>query len=207
MDSAVRIGRVWADRAHRFTAIGLIGLTVVSGIVATAGIGDMLLHNRRRRNEWLAEQQVKTAAETAEAKRALARGEATEDQRLLINREAVAAQAAEEKKNRPGVFKRTTSWLFSGLATEDQKGGRLGAAASNVVDSVSETVNAAVGTEEANPGVLHAVQEKVAAHRRQEQWLDQAARSSGGPLDRQAQATVDAISNTTRGWTSWMTNR
>ncbi|WPH03075.1 Hypothetical protein R9X50_00594900 [Acrodontium crateriforme] len=207
MDSAVRIGRVWADRAHRFTAIGLIGLTVVSGIVATAGIGDMLLHNRRRRNEWLAEQQAKTAAETAEAKKALARGDATEDQRLLINREAVAAQAAEEKKNRPGVFTRTTSWLFSGLAKEDQKGGRLGAAASNAADSISETVNAAITTDDSNTSVLQAVQEKVAANRSQQQRLDQTAPSSGGPLDRHAQATSDAISTTTRSWTSWMTTR
>lgn len=41
----------------------------------------MVLHNRRRKGEWLAQKQAETAAATAEAKRALAAGERlTEEQ-------------------------------------------------------------------------------------------------------------------------------
>jgi predicted TIM-barrel fold metal-dependent hydrolase len=98
-DSVVRVGRIWADRMHRFTAMGLIGLTVVSGMVAVAGITDMLLHNRRRRNEWMAEQRAKSARDLIEAVEARERGEATEDQLLLINRERAAREAEEAKKN------------------------------------------------------------------------------------------------------------
>ena len=93
--------------------------------MATAGITDMLLHNRRKRNDWLAEQQAKSARDLADAKRAEMAGTITEDQMLLINRERAAVEAAEKKKNRPGVFKRVSEWLFSDLSKEEQKGGRL----------------------------------------------------------------------------------
>ncbi|KAK5169663.1 uncharacterized protein LTR77_005641 [Saxophila tyrrhenica] len=125
-DRTVRIGRAWADRAHRATAYGLIGLTVVSAMVFGAGAADMIIHNRRRRNEFMAEQRAKSAKELGEAKLALDAGRATEDQVLLINRERAAMEAEEAKRSRPGVFKRTTGWLFGGLSTEEQKGGRLG---------------------------------------------------------------------------------
>ena len=79
----------------------------------------MLLHNRRRRSEWLAEQKAKTAHDLAIAKQALAAGAVTEDQMLLINRERAAEEAAEAKRNRPGIFKRATGWLFSDVAKEE----------------------------------------------------------------------------------------
>lgn len=206
-DTVVRVGRVWADRAHRFTAVSLIGLTVVSGAVATAGITDMLLHNRRRRNEWLAEQQAKTAREVAEARRAQAAGSATEDQMLLINRERAADEAAEAKRNRPGVFKRATNWAFSGLSSEEQKGGRLGAAAAAVSGTASQVLPEEVQGQQHDRSVLQAVEEKVDAHRRQGEKVEEIVRPLGGPLDRQAQLALDSVSGSSRSWVSWVTGR
>ncbi|KAI7192582.1 hypothetical protein KC316_g6460 [Hortaea werneckii] len=204
-DSVVRVGRVWADRAHRFTAVGLIGLTVVSGAVATAGITDMLLHNRRRRNEWLAEQQVKSAKELAEAKMALSSGSATEDQILLINRERAADAAAEARKNQPGVFKRTTNWLFSGLSQEEQKGGRLGAtAAVNGPGSSMQHVKEEVHGQQHDRSTLELAEQQLNSKRRQGERVEEVVNPSGGPLDRQAQQTLDAVSDTSKGWFSWL---
>ncbi|KAK5128342.1 hypothetical protein LTR85_003010 [Meristemomyces frigidus] len=206
-DTVVRVGRVWADRAHRFTAVGLIGLTVVSGAVATAGIMDMLLHNRRRRNEWLAEQQAKSARDLAEARGAQATGTATEDQVLLINRERAAREAAEVKKNRPGMFKRTTNWLFSGLSTEEQKGGRLGAAAVAGSAAIAPAAVSEASGQQHDRSMLQAVEDKDEAHRRPGEKLEEIVRPAGGPLDRQAQHTLDTVTGASRSWISRLTGR
>ena len=205
-DTVVRVGRVWADRAHRATAIGLIGLTVVAGVVATAGITDMLMHNRRRRNEWLAEQQMKTAVATAEARQAMSQGRATEDQMLLINRERAAAEAAEAKRNRPGMFKRAGSYLFGELDKEEQKGGRLGAAASKIEQTVQPVKDELLGEKE-DLGILKTVEEKVESHRRQGEKAAEVVKPLGGPLDRQAEMAASTLSDTSKSWTSWFTRK
>ncbi|KAK3686860.1 hypothetical protein LTR37_019412 [Vermiconidia calcicola] len=204
-DKVVRVGRVWADRAHRATAFGLIGLTVVSGMVAVAGISDMMLHNRRRRNEWLAGQQAKTAIDLAEAKAAQAEGRVTEDQILLINRERAAAEAQEAKRNRPGMFKRARNYLFSGLSSEEQKGGKLGAGASAA--AASQVPREEILGEKEDRGVLKAVEEKVEANRRSGERVEEILRPVGGPLDRQAERVASAIAGTSQTWSSWITGR
>jgi len=206
-DKTVRIGRVWADRAHRVTAIGLIGLTVVSGAVATAGITDMLLHNRKRRKEWLAEKQAESARELVIARRAEVEGRATEDQMLLINRERAAAEAEETKKNRPGMFSRASNYLFSGLSEEEQKGGRLGAAAVEARATASELKSDAEAAFEEGKSTLQTIGDKIDGRQRQSESALVAINPSGGPLDRQADQAINAATKAARSWTSWITGR
>lgn len=200
-DQVVRIGRKWADRAHRVTAISLIGLTVVSAAVATAGISDMIIHNRRKRGEWLAEQQAKTARALAEARATqVAGGSLTEEQVLLINRERAAMEAEEARRNRPGIFKRATNWAFGGLSMDEQKGGRLrGNAPSNTTEKTYG--------EEPSGGVLQAVEERREESRTKVEKIEEAGRPLGGPLDWQAQSAADAISTTSRSWLSRITGK
>jgi len=199
---------VWADSAHRFTALGLIGFTVLAAAVATAGITDMLLHNRRRRNEWFAEQRAKSERDLAEARGALAAGTASEDQMLLINRERSAEEAAQAKKNRPGVFRRTSDWLFSGLSKEEQKGGKLGAAAAAVEASAADAgLVAPAPGQQHDRSVLQAVEDKVKANRRQGERVEEVVRPSGGPLDRYAASAAAAILTTEKSWEHWMFRR
>ncbi|KAF2863855.1 hypothetical protein K470DRAFT_84046 [Piedraia hortae CBS 480.64] len=66
-DKVLRLGRKWADRTHRATVFGIIGFTVVSAVVATAGTTDMIMHNRKRRAEWRAEQREMAEKAQAEA--------------------------------------------------------------------------------------------------------------------------------------------
>lgn len=201
-DKTIRIGRVWADRAHRVTAISLIGFTVVATVVATAGITDMMLHNRRRRKEWFAEKQAESAREYAVAKQAESYGVATEDQMLLINRARVAMESEEAKKNRPGMFKRAGTWL--GLAEEDKKSGRLSQTAASTTELVADSVQqGAESVAKEGRGVLHAVEQKVEENRRHAEHLQQTANPSGGLLDRQAQLAADSVTDRTRSWTSW----
>lgn len=205
-DTAVRVGRVWADRAHKVTAFSLIGLTIVAGVVATAGITDMLMHNRRRRNEWLAEKQAQSAAELLEARKAKSMGTITEDQMLLINRERVREAAEAEKKNEPGMFKRAGSYLWGGLEKEEQKGGKLGAAAAKAEEAAQPVKEQLLGSNE-DPGVLKAVEQKVASHRREGERVEEIVKPLGGPLDRQAESAANAVASSGKGWTSWLTGR
>ena len=197
-DKTVRIGRIWADRAHRVTAFSLVGLTVLSGAVATAGITDMLLHNRRRRNEWLAEKKAQTARDLEVAKQAEATGTASEDQILLINRERAAEEAAFAKKNRPGVVKRATSWLYGGLSEEEKKGGRL---SERVTRSSTTLVS-----EYQDTGVMQSPGKELEEFgRRQHVRIEEIVQPGDGPLDRQARLAVNAALNTTRSWRRWLT--
>ena len=175
-------------------------------MVAAAGISDMLLHNRRRKNEWLASKRAEEATEVAEARVALEEGRATQDQILFINRERAKYEAAEAKKNRPGILKRTTNWMFSGLSSEEQKGGKLGAGTVNAT-ATSHTPTEEMLGEREDKGVLQAVEEKVDANRRTGERVEEVLRPVGGPLDREAQRTANAVADTGRGWVSWLTGR
>ena len=205
-DTAVRVGRVWADRAHKFTAFSLIGLTVVAGVVATAGITDMLMHNRRRRNEWLAEKTAQSAAELLEARKAQNTGQITEDQMLVINRARVREAAEAEKQNQPGMFKRAGSYLFGGLEKEEQKGGKLGAAAAKAEEAMQPLKEKVMGQEESG-SVFKSVEQKLDSHRREGEKVLEVVKPMGGPLDRQAQSAANAVSGKNNGWFSWMTGR
>lgn len=195
----IRVGRVVADRAHRATAISLIGLTVVTGMVAAAGITDMLLHNRRRRNEWLAEKQAQSARDLKEAMDAATRGQATEDQVLLINRERAARAAEEDRRSRPGVWKRVSGWAFEGLEREERRGGKFGAEMEGKTEEV-------LGETE-DRGVLRAVGEKVEENRRSGKKVDEVLRPMGGPLDREAEAAAKSVEQSGKSWSSWIMGR
>jgi hypothetical protein len=164
----------------------------------------MLMHNRRRRNEWLAEKKAQSAAELLEARKAQSTGRITEDQMLLINRERVRAAAEEEKKNEPGMFKRAGNYLFGGLEKEEQKGGKLGAAAARAEEAAHPIKEKLLGQDE-DLGVLKSVEQKLDSHRREGEKVVELVKPLGGPLDRQAQAAANAV--TGKSWTSWLTGR
>lgn len=50
-DRMIDRGRVWADRAHRITAVGLIAATVLAGGLTIYATMDMMMFNKKRRAE------------------------------------------------------------------------------------------------------------------------------------------------------------
>ncbi|THX48195.1 hypothetical protein D6D08_10089 [Aureobasidium pullulans] len=234
-DSVVRVGRRWADRAHRLTAYSLIGLTgarvedergykgmnsitdvvstVISGVTASFAIGDMLMHNRRKRNEWLADQQAKHQVKINEARVAFNQGLADEDQILLLNQERTKVEAAELQKNRPGMISR----IFSSAPKEEQQGGNLGAAARAAASNVQDTASAAASEVQHTAtaakekvkdlGIVKAVEDKVEEHKWQKPQTVGAEAVIGGPLDREAAASVLAVQEKSKSWTNWLLRR
>ncbi|KAI9881278.1 MAG: hypothetical protein M1830_005564 [Pleopsidium flavum] len=236
-DKIVIRGRVWADRAHRVTALGLIGATGIAGAVAIFALGDMIIYNRRKRRDYFAEQSALHKTRLAEAKVAAARGAADEDQMLLINRERAADEAERARSAKNGVFKRTKEWLFSGLKNEE---GGIGGAALDVLgeEGLRKMGAEAEGTVSTEAAAMHPLAREVTTNvtegndgrpqlgrpagpesksqilkavdekRREGERALERQGAEAGSLDRLAENTTASTSTGSReGWTSWVTGK
>ncbi|ELR03280.1 hypothetical protein VC83_07286 [Pseudogymnoascus destructans] len=203
-DRVVMTGRVWADRAHRVTALGLIGVTCIAGAVTVYALGDMMIYNRRRRREYFAEQKAINEAATQDAAVALRSGTATAEQLKLLEQQrgqaavaaemrqkaqemrearanAAAAPVAAEKGEGKGIMASATGWLFKGLKTEDRPEVGYG-------NAVGER------------GVARAVE----ARRAEVAATEREREANGGPLDRLGTEEEEEGKG---GWTSFMTRK
>jgi hypothetical protein len=85
----------------------------------------MMIHNRRKRREYFAQQKALHDAAVYEAQTALRHGLANAEQLALIENEEMtkrvveAREAEKSQAAKDGVFARTKSWLFEGLKRED----------------------------------------------------------------------------------------
>lgn len=96
-DKIIDAGRRFFDVAHRWTVGGIVTFTVVAGVVSVYSVWDMVQYNRARRAEWIEAQKRLEADELAMARLAYIKGEATEDQILLVEEANQAAEARGEK--------------------------------------------------------------------------------------------------------------
>ncbi|KAG6003150.1 hypothetical protein E4U21_002304 [Claviceps maximensis] len=90
-DKLIDASRRFLDVAHRWTVGGIVIFTAVAGVVSIYSVWDMLQYNRARRAEWLEAQKKLEADSLAAARIAYLKGDATEEQILLVeeaNREA-----------------------------------------------------------------------------------------------------------------------
>jgi len=163
----------------------------------------MIMHNRRKRGEWLAEQQAKSAKELEEARNAAATGVASQQQILLLNRERAAQEAEDARKAQKGIFTRAKESVFGGVAEEEQKGGKIGAAARAAQEQAKEAVPTSIKTQ----GVVETVKQEVENTRRSGEAVETVLHPAGGPLDRQAEASLQALKSGSKSWTSWLTGR
>ncbi|KAG9562635.1 hypothetical protein KCU77_g16143, partial [Aureobasidium melanogenum] len=180
--------------------------TVVCGVTASFAIGDMLMHNRKKRNEWLADQQAKHKVKIDEARVAFNQGIADEDQILLLNQERTKLEAAELQKKQPGLISR----IFSSAPKEEPQGGNLGAAARAAAsDAASEVKETAAAAKEKvkDLGIVKAVEDKVEEHKWQKPKTVGSEAVVGGPLDREAAASVLAVQEKSKSWTNWLLRR
>jgi len=161
------------------------------------------MHNRRKRGEWLAEQQANSARDLEEARRAAATGVVTQEQILLLNRERAAKEAEDAKKAQKGIFARAKESIIGSSSGEEQKGGKIGAAARAAQEQAREMVPTSIGS----PGAVKTVEQKVAETRRSGEAVETVLHPTGGPLDRQAESTLQALKSGPKSWTNWLTGR
>jgi hypothetical protein len=178
----------------------------IAGVVVAISLGDMVVYNRRKRNEWYLVQQELHKRDLIAARFAMAQGTANEDQILLINQERLREEAEAEKVQKKGMFAQAKESLFGTEKKEEQRGGTLGVAG-------------ITGREHKEGlGVVKAVQDKVAEVKEKakldmrptDQNIIQAHTPktiAGGPLDQLAEKAAESASKTTKSWTDWALRR
>ncbi|CCC09711.1 unnamed protein product [Sordaria macrospora k-hell] len=93
MDRIINGSRRFFDSAHKVTVLGLIGFTVMAGLVTAYTAADMIMYNKKRKAEFI-EAQKKMEADSLEAARlAYITGKATEEQTALVE-EYLGARSA-----------------------------------------------------------------------------------------------------------------
>ncbi|KAF4621545.1 hypothetical protein G7Y89_g14529 [Cudoniella acicularis] len=213
-DKIIVRGRAWADRAHRITALSLIAATFIAGGVTVYALGDMMIHNRRKRAEFFAEQKALHTSAMQNAQRALEFGTATEDQIAFLSRErehdAQVAALEKTKAEKKGIFKRGKEWLFSGLKKEEE-GEDVGTSERRLgYEGLSEEDDT-LGERESD--IVRAIEEKkmaISEKVKQAFENEKEKQRTGGPLDRLGTAPKDGASEEqpkAGGWTSFMTRR
>ncbi|TVY68733.1 hypothetical protein LSUE1_G005690 [Lachnellula suecica] len=212
-DKVIVRGRVWADRAHRFVALSLIAATFVAGGVTVYALGDMMVHNRRKRAEFFQEQKAVQASAIANARKKINAGIATEEDINFIKMEdehALQVEAArKEKESQKGLFSKGAAWLFSGLKKEEE-GDDVGTSERRLgYEGLSEEDDS-LGARESD--IVRALEDKkmAIADKAKEAFDKEKERQrAGGPLDRLGTAsnTDEDDKPKAGGWTSFMTRR
>ncbi|KAH9886609.1 hypothetical protein F4778DRAFT_474156 [Xylariomycetidae sp. FL2044] len=83
-DRVVSQSRRFFDAAHKVTVMGLIGFSGLALFVTVYATGDMMIHNRKRRNEFFAMQKQLRTDSLEAARLAYINGTATEEQISLV---------------------------------------------------------------------------------------------------------------------------
>ncbi|ETS78324.1 hypothetical protein PFICI_10386 [Pestalotiopsis fici W106-1] len=84
MDKVISSSRRYMDAAHRYTVLGLIGFSGIALLVTVYATVDMMVYNRKRRNEFFALQQQLQTDSLEAARLAYMTGSATEEQIALV---------------------------------------------------------------------------------------------------------------------------
>ncbi|KAF7536777.1 hypothetical protein G7Z17_g12988 [Cylindrodendrum hubeiense] len=121
-DKVLDASRRFLDFAHRWTVGGIVVFTAVAGVVSIYSVWDMLRYNRARRAEWVEAQKKLEANELASARLAYLKGEATEEQILLVE-EANAEAEAKGVKLPPLLAAPMTRTHFEENFKSNQEGG------------------------------------------------------------------------------------
>ncbi|KAI5852464.1 hypothetical protein DFP73DRAFT_532788 [Morchella snyderi] len=114
-DRIVDRGRIWADRAHKVVAIGLIGATVLCGGITIYAFTDMVMFARRKKRAYAEEQrQLQSSQKESQILAAVATGtdEATARHEVDL--------AHEIRKGKP-VTTRLKEWALSGLTPPEKE--------------------------------------------------------------------------------------
>ena len=197
----------------------------------------MILHNRRKRSAFYAEQHALYGQRLLEAIEAEKSGQPLdEDQTLVLNRERARVMAEEAKRER-SWRKGIKDFVLGGLKMDDGGGGvgeeqvlppvqsegeilqRLGIDQGTILErataATDKEVEGVVGVrEEGTSRILQAVAEK----RREGERVVESAGVGGGPLDRMAEGAVQAVGGKIHvaeekvgssggGWTSWWSRK
>ncbi|KAI8628518.1 hypothetical protein F5Y19DRAFT_142680 [Xylariaceae sp. FL1651] len=94
MDQVIGSSRRFFDAAHKFTVMGLIGFSGIALLVTVYATADMMMYNRKRRNEFFALQKQLKEDSLEAARLAYMTGTASEEQIALVEDATAKAKQA-----------------------------------------------------------------------------------------------------------------
>ncbi|KAL8683311.1 MAG: hypothetical protein Q9186_000694 [Xanthomendoza sp. 1 TL-2023] len=219
-DRIVVRGRVWADIAHMITVYFLVGCSIIMGIVTLITFTDIIIYNRRQRNNYRAgvailyEKTLASAIAALRENRPLA-----EDEAEAMNDEIIVLKAEAEKELKKEKGWGVKEWLIGGkdMGAEDigevgegekvlgdaeveGRGGLVGSV--KEVGLLGDTVDveeSVVGGQQG--GVMKAVEGK---RKEEEKRSMEKVENVGGPLDTVAEGVVEKAKS---GWAAWFGGR
>ncbi|KAF8867073.1 hypothetical protein BDZ45DRAFT_682606 [Acephala macrosclerotiorum] len=217
-DKIVVRGRVWADRAHRFTALTLIGATFVAGGVTVYTFWDMIVYNRKKRAQFYQEQKALHQSAIYNARQSIAAGTATEQEINFIKMEDDYQAKFEEERRRkaaPGPIGKAKNWLFSGL-TKEEEGEDVGSSERRLGYEALSEEDDSLGERESD--IVRAIEEKkiaITENAKHAFAQERELEKTGGPLDRLGTAAERpaAVPASVEGqpkaksWSSWIMGR
>ncbi|KAI9900512.1 hypothetical protein N3K66_004774 [Trichothecium roseum] len=182
-DKLVDASRRFLDLAHRFTVKGIVLFTVVAGVVSIYSVWDMLRYNRARRAEFAEAQKKYEADELATARLAYLKGNATDEQTLLVE-EANRRAEAQGVKLPPllGAPEHRTHFeehVKPALAGEEKKGKGVLGIVSGFFGGKQEPSDVKTAAESTAAGVVREVEQKAQVVWEQEKENQR----KGGSLD------------------------
>lgn len=170
-----------------------------------------MLFNRRKRAAWFAEQQANYDRSLAESRRAELDGSLTDFQKMFLNKERALEQAEAEQRAKQGIWKRTKSWVFGGLATEEKPGGVLGFVSEDVwkkgQEKEAHVRREAVTADSGGSAVVTAAEVGKRVNGNRVSRTHAPEKFRGGPLDRLGEQTVLSMSLSSKGMVDWLTSR
>ncbi len=174
----------------------LRGTTGIAGLITMYAMGDMMIYNRRKRNEWYIDQEQRRAKALVLAREAAAQGTANENQILLLNQERAAEEAEEERRGKRGIFKRVKQMFYAGLSIEEHSFRTIPGGGEGTEETQAQ-VESGPPSDNAGSSIVAAVE-------------DIKGKVSGptvGPLDRLAADVAQAGTTGSRSWSSWAKGR
>ncbi|KAK8097842.1 uncharacterized protein PG998_013328 [Apiospora kogelbergensis] len=94
LDKVIGGTRRYMDAVHRFTVMGLIGFSGLALVVTVYATVDMMMYNRKRRNEFFAMQQTLQSDSLDAARLAYMTGKATDEQISMVEEATERAKQA-----------------------------------------------------------------------------------------------------------------
>ncbi|KIW19877.1 hypothetical protein PV08_00452 [Exophiala spinifera] len=123
LERVIEGGRVWADRAHRFTAYGLILFAGVTVVVAAYGTTSLIAHNRRQKRAWIERELDRLDA----ARQAFLRGDATAEQLHLLEQERAGEEMEAARKREVERKKSESYWSrLKSIMSANAAAGQMG---------------------------------------------------------------------------------
>ncbi|KAI1453009.1 hypothetical protein F4805DRAFT_445216 [Annulohypoxylon moriforme] len=111
-DRVVNVSRRYFDAAHKFTILGLIGFSGLALFVTVYATADMMVHNRKRRNEFFALQRQLKSDSLEAARLAYITNSATPEQIALV--EEAEAKARDSGTSLPPLLSAPRTMYSSG---------------------------------------------------------------------------------------------